>query len=106
MKDLIKSQNEEHMRIHLKCLARSGCAKDCGENTVILMGYAVSIIEEEISKAKKETAKMICDKMIEEIEKIKNIEMFGKNFDYDNGFNDGLNEVESKIEQQILKELL
>ena len=57
MKDLIK--DEEHMRIHMKCLAKSECAKNCGESTVILMGYAVSIIEEEIAKAKKKQLKKL-----------------------------------------------
>lgn len=50
-----EKRKEEHMRIHLKCLSKSQCAKDCGESTVILLGYAVSIVEEEIAKVKKES---------------------------------------------------
>ena len=66
MKDLIKKQNEERLRIHMKCLSKSQCAKDCGEDTVIKLGYAVSIVEEEIAKVRKETAEAVCDKIIGE----------------------------------------
>ena len=66
MQKLKEKQDKEHMRIHMKCLSRSDCAKDCGEYTVIRLGHAVSIIEEEIDKVRKETAERVCDKMIGE----------------------------------------
>lgn len=45
--------DKEHMRIHLKCLSKSKCAKDCEDLTVIPLGFAVEIVKEEISKIRK-----------------------------------------------------
>jgi len=42
---------ERRKTIHLKCLAKSKNAKECGDLTVIPMGYVVSIIIDEIKQA-------------------------------------------------------
>lgn len=56
-------------------------------------------------RARRKESYEICDKIIREIKRERNKEVFGENFDYDNGFNDGLTEIENKINQLILKEL-
>ena len=43
-----RNVEEEHTAIHMACLAKSKNAKDCGDLTVMPMGYAVQMIEEAI----------------------------------------------------------
>ena len=97
MKELIKKQEGENMRIHMKCLAKAECAKDCGEDTVIKLGYAVSIVEEEIVKVRKETAEAVVDKMTGKV-KTKYPELWYA------GYNNRIQQ-EREIKKQILKDI-
>ena len=66
-----KKRKDEHMRIHIKVLRKSMCAKDCGESTVTLMGHVVSMIEEELTlqqERHKEEMREVIEKMIDSLE--------------------------------------
>lgn len=52
-------------KIHLKVLAKSKSAKDCGELTVVPLGYVTALILEKLDQALKEQTKNLLEKVWE-----------------------------------------
>jgi len=63
-------EEKEHMEIHMKCLSKSKNAKECGDLTVIPMGFAVQMIKEAV-QAERQKQEEIRKEAVEEERKYK-----------------------------------